>query len=88
MYPSLSTGTLKNHRNSKVDFLCVLPLSLGRPSITIAVEWPLKPNSINLVSSLRRFKEYYVYNMHSQNIRFEANVQRQYHIKNNFIFQE
>ena len=42
-------GTLKNHRNSKkVDFLCILPLSLGRPNITIAVEWPL--NTIQFIN--------------------------------------
>ena len=40
MYLSLSSG----HLNSKVDFVCILPLSLGMPNITnitIAVEWPL-----------------------------------------------
>ena len=34
---------VKNHRNTKVDFLCILPVSLGRPSITTAVEWPFNP---------------------------------------------
>ena len=44
-------GTLKNHRNSKLDFLCILPLYMGRPNITIAVEWPLNLfQSINLFS--------------------------------------
>ena len=36
-------GTLKNHWNSKEDFICILPISLGRPNITIAVDWPLNP---------------------------------------------
>ena len=40
-------GMLKNHRNSEEDFLCILPLSLGWPNITIAVEWPLKPILFN-----------------------------------------
>ena len=26
-----------------MDFLCILPLSLGRPNITIAGKWPLNP---------------------------------------------
>ena len=50
--PRVSFGkalnTLKNHRKSKVDFLCIFPLSLRRPNTTIVVEWPLNPiQSIN-----------------------------------------
>ena len=45
-------GTLKDHINSKVDFICIIFLSLGRPNITITVEWPLKPIQFN---SIQRF---------------------------------
>ena len=41
-------GTLKNHIISKVGFLCILPLSIGRPNITTYVEWPF--NQFNCIS--------------------------------------
>ena len=47
-------GTLKNHRNSRVDFLYSLPLSLGRPNIIIDVKWQLKPNSIKSKVATRK----------------------------------
>ena len=48
---------LKNHRNLKVDFLCILPLSLGWPNITISCRVTVKTNSITILIFTSKFRE-------------------------------